>query len=277
MALPEYLSSNAGHSYPSAASRITVVPGNSYVLGSYVEAAAAVPEDEMLHGITIRGDGFTGSYSLQFAVAVGAAGAESIIGWFRFSKQAPSQNGGGQNTVRSLVPIDAIPSGARIAVAAMRSGTGARNWTTGVRTLPKAFVGGTVTTTTNQTVIIPSAADGASITPSASTWADSAWAEVTAAAAADYYLNYLTLLTSNANGFQLELDVGVGAAGNETVITTFKGGTTGGQEGHPSCWRLPHLLDAIPSGARVAVRLRKGDTDTTAYTQACLGVIAKPL
>lgn len=274
--MPEYLTSNAGKSYPPAAVGVTVTAAASFGAGVWVQVSAATPQAELLYGVTCHWAAFTGSFEFEIDVGVGPSSSEVVIATFRGVQRSGSQIVASNSLIRALIPIASIPNGSRIAVRARRSTGSTRDVVVGVQTLPVAFVGGTVTTTTNPLLSLPSAAAGASITPSGSAWGNSNWAQILASAASALYLNHLAVIPNPVSGIQAELDIGIGGAGSEVVITTLKAGFQQGSEGAPSVWRLPHLLDAIPASSRVAVRLRKKGTDLTAWTVG-IGAYAKPL
>lgn len=120
--------------------------------------------------------------------------------------------------------------------------------------------------TTNYQHVLPSAAAAASVTPSGSAWADSAWVELSAATDTDWVLTGAYCFTRAATA-DWELDVGIGAASSEVVICTFKGFVRNiATYGHGLLTPLPIPIDNIPSGSRVAIRMRKAGTNTSDWT-----------
>jgi hypothetical protein len=130
-------------------------------------------------------------------------------------------------------------------------------------------------TTAGSIQCLPTGAAGVSVTPSNSAWANSAYAQVVASAAADLVL--LGVVAVPATNADFEVDVATGADGAETVIATLTGcdqeGPNYGSSG-PIPLSIP--VDNIASGARIAVRMRKAGTNTTAW-QVSLQVASKPL
>src|SRR4030095_4497577 len=127
--------------------------------------------------------------------------------------------------------------------------------------------------TTNRHFAAPSGADAVSVTPNATAWANSAYVEVLTATDAACVLTgisyYTTLGESSSVSYEFEIDVATGAAGAETVIATFRGSNVrvfAGTLAGPTQWQAaPVAIDNIASGARLAVRLRTGSTNTTAW------------
>jgi hypothetical protein len=109
------------------------------------------------------------------------------------------------------------------------------------------------------------AADSATVdvTPSSTTWANSAWFEIDAAAIDDWVLTGVAIGGGVSNSY-FEIDVGYGVAGSEIVAGTVRGfaQTLSYAQGYIP-FSIP--IDSIPSGARVAVRMRKSNADTTPW------------
>lgn len=122
-------------------------------------------------------------------------------------------------------------------------------------------------------ISLPIAAVGISVTPNNTAFANSNWFEVVASAATDYYVAGMVLETIGLGTRDVEVDVGVGAAGSEAVVTTFRFhcNTT------PYKSYQPHVIlgDYIASGSRIALRMRKSSTGTTAFVYG-LEVVEKP-
>lgn len=121
-------------------------------------------------------------------------------------------------------------------------------------------------TTTGQ-LVAPPAAAGVSITPSGTTLTFSAWVEVDPATATDWLLTGISVVAGIQAPFLMQ--VGIGTAGNEVAIADILGFVDDSIDvvgnGY-MIWPIP--IDAIPSGSRVAVRLRKTGTNTTAWRAA---------
>ncbi len=123
--------------------------------------------------------------------------------------------------------------------------------------------------TTNPLFPAPSAAASVSVTPNASAWANSAWVQVIASAADDLILTGLVVHPDDLAVTEIfEIDVGVGAAMSESVVTTFRGTYEKTFYVCPGILPAPIPLDAIALSDRVSVRLRKSNTTTNVWTVA---------
>jgi hypothetical protein len=119
--------------------------------------------------------------------------------------------------------------------------------------------------------IAPPAASGVSVTPNGSAWGNSAWVEVTHATSVAWALAGVVIdaTADRENDIEFEVDVGIGASGSETVVTTLHGvhGQSLGSSPTFSQW-LGVPVDSVPAATRVAVRLRKDGTDAHSWTIA---------
>ncbi len=119
---------------------------------------------------------------------------------------------------------------------------------------------------TNALFTAPAAADGISITPNSSAWTDSSWVTLIASTDAAWILTGLTVIPDDLGlGVSFEIDVGVGGAGSEVMVTTFAGTFANTHFSSPGILPAPIPLDNIGEGARVALRLRKSNTNTTPW------------
>lgn len=113
--------------------------------------------------------------------------------------------------------------------------------------------------------VAPPAAAGASITPANSAWTNSAWSQIIASTAAATTV-YALVFHDAVTDVDFELDLGKGGAGSETVIATVAGHDVNAlyySTIRVLEFRIP--LDNVPTSTRLAVRLRKEGTSTTAW------------
>lgn len=115
----------------------------------------------------------------------------------------------------------------------------------------------------------PSGAAGVSVTPNASSGVNSSWVEIEASTSAAWVLAGIDVRGKVSGGVfyeaYYEVDIGVGAAGSETVICTMPGLNGGGSTCHGDAV-IPIPIDLIPSSSRVSCRLRRwNETDVTAW------------
>lgn len=127
----------------------------------------------------------------------------------------------------------------------------------------------------NTQFALPSGADGVTVTPNTTNWQNSAWVELTAALSAESALTGITARgPTTLAAMNLEIDIGVGDAGNEVPIATLKGinFTAAGVVGNGNYWRLPVGIAAMPNGARVATRMRKSGGSNSDWVISITGV-----
>lgn len=125
--------------------------------------------------------------------------------------------------------------------------------------------------TSNYQFTSPSGTSGVAVTPSGVAWANSPWAEIHPGTDFDWALTSV-ILCNRGTTADYEVDIGVvpvsGAVSGSTVISTLKGMvrslSTYGYGNMP----LPIPVDKIPSGRRVAVRMRKSGTSTAQWSWA---------
>lgn len=90
----------------------------------------------------------------------------------------------------------------------------------------------------------------------AASWGNSgSWVQAIASAADDLALIGLTVM-ADASDQDLEIDIGVGSAGNERSIATVRWYLSNPSNGGPGHFELPIAVSGIASGDRVAVKAR---------------------
>src|SRR3990167_4010231 len=111
---------------------------------------------------------------------------------------------------------------------------------------------------------LPTAAGGTSLTHSSSAWANSAYGEMSASIGSA--ITIVGVAVNAGLAAEFEIDIARGAATSEVVVATFIGHveSLGGLGNHVFFCYIP--IDDIASGQRIACRLRKSGTDTTAWT-----------
>lgn len=131
--------------------------------------------------------------------------------------------------------------------------------------------------TTNIQYTAPPAADGVSVTPNAVAWVNSAWVEIEDVTDAAWVLTSICIPTVGIEDAHFEVEIGVGAVGLETVITTLFGifaDLTSVARHPPLTLSIP--CDAIPAGARVSIRMRKTGVSVTPWKFA-ITYLKKPI
>ena len=206
------------------------------------------------------------SQTIDVDIGIGAAGAEVSVGILRLDYDTIAATIFSPQGMVLPVPLGGIGAGARVSLRARStSGTGPTSWTL---LYYQSFDSTQVTTSTQVLSGAPSGTVSATITPSATPWADSPWTELIAAAATEVGLLGLTHAPAagvSADGY--EYDLGVGAAGAETVLTTLREAAYGSAR-VAHTW-LPGIY-RVAAGTRIAVRLRKAGTSTAAHPVSLL-------
>jgi hypothetical protein len=104
--------------------------------------------------------------------------------------------------------------------------------------------------------VAPPAAAGATLTTAASAWTSGAWVELLSATSAAAHLLGIYQNTSATGAVQYEVDIGVGASGSESVLSTFRincGSFGIAQTG--TIW-MPIAVSGIGNGDRISARAR---------------------
>lgn len=255
----------------------------SWGIGTWVELAAAASEDAMLSCLVHDEATAQGGASREHDIGRGAAGVEVLVARVRTVQGVTADRG------PCNVPFDAllymIASGDRVSVRSRKETATNRNNEVSVGYVSAAAAiaagltyMGTGAGAGSQLKSMPNSAQNAVMTPSATPWNNSGYAQLSAAVADDLILHHLTYAPGGNDQEQgVELDLAVGAAGVEVVEETVAIGmhnTSATYEGSPHI-ALLQLYDGIPNGSRLTIRMRKSGTVTTAVS-AGLGYFEKP-
>ncbi len=257
--------------WPSSAASIVVTSGaGNGLLGDWTEivAADAIPDAIQIAGFVAQL--YTGATNgvdrLEIQIGIGAEDEEEMI-------SAPllvSASAGNLNNETWMLPIAiaGIAAGSRVSLRTRSAGTSVAYtfvlmYTTGI---------GDAGSTTAAYQYAPYDADGGdqtgtSVTPSATPWDDSAWAEViTLLGRGSAIIGVGAAYPSAAyDGVEYEIDIGTGEIGEETVLTTIRSVFSEvGPQGYCTAW-LPAPRQ-ISVDSRISYRLRKAGTSVTPLT-----------
>lgn len=246
-------------SIPGGAVGITVTDATSWGTPAWVEVDPSLDTAGVLMGVCFEGASVLGGGTMEIEVGKGAAGSEVIVATFAAAWRYLA--GSAPNNVLLPIGIDNLPLGSRIAIRLSKNTSSAATSVLSILYYPKPITG-TLLTTANPLKCVPYRADGIAITPNASAWAYSAYAEVIASTATGIVV--VGVVVIHAAGGSAEVVLATGASGAEVDRTVFAVVTqsTGANEGGPRYHELWSPL-RIPSGTRVAVRIRKEGTNTT--------------
>jgi hypothetical protein len=237
---------------PAAANAVTVTPsGTAWANSAWVELTSSVAAASVLTGLMVNNQ----SISCEFEVDIGTGGvgAEVVICTFRGDSIDNASNTG---PYVLPIPIDNIANAARLAVRMRKSGTNTTTWFFAASYYEKPITGNLLTTA-NQVLVAPSAATGTSVASGSSAWANGSWAQVIASTASAIVIIGFELLTP-VGASEWEMDIGIGSAASEVVISTlrWRWNASGGGDGCPLAYMLPIPLDNVAISTRVAVRAR---------------------
>ena len=132
-------------------------------------------------------------------------------------------------------------------------------------------------TTTSGLAWLPSAANGISLTPSATAWANGSWVELTSSAPSTLYSAFIVVMPNNGAivpAVSYEIDLGVGVSGHEVIVGTFRARAHGDLWGPTSTVPFGLIHNRIATGTRVAMRIRHGATSDTDVYRVALGYFA---
>ncbi len=253
-----------GYVCPSAATAPNVTPsGTSWNNSAWVQLTAASDTDWLVTGLTVElvNNGSPASgVDFEVDIGVGGAGSEAVITTF---KGYVGDNNISYMWFPSFIPVDAIPSGSRVAVRMRKSGTSTNVWVFALSHLKKSTTSGVyVFASTKPTKVVPSAAVGTTLTNSGVAWSSGAWVQLIASTSTAIVLEAVPTDNFTQNGsVEVEIDIGIGAAASEVVITTLRQSYKGvdPSRGYILIPIWPPL-DAIPASTRVAARMRSNDT-----------------
>lgn len=248
---------------PAAANPLTLTSGaTAWASGAYVEFIASTAAPITILGITSDGGG-TASAQIEFDIAKGAAGVEVVVAtvrWFASNPAAASNN-----YYPLLIPISGIGAGERVSLRVRKhSGTAlpvtcsltyAENWDANAESYALKCV--------------PSAANGVTITPNGTAWANSAYVELTPGITNPIGIAGLSLNRAVV-GVDYEIDIATGPSGTPSVITTIRGSSIGTSTSGALIYdHLPAIYE-VAANTRISVRIRKTGTSGANWTAALL-------
>ncbi len=239
---------------PATANGSTITTAAGWAsTGTYVEFIASAATDLSITGMLIRT--VTSNEDYQFDIAVGGAGSEVV-------KRAVAVMGNAaEGDFFYLVkPALNIAPGDRVAI---RGRTAVGNRTVNVNLVYIASPDFDQRTS-NSGSVYPHAAAGVSVTPNGTAWNDSGWTQLVASTSTNVIVTDIQMLLGGGTPRGIEIDLGTGAASSESVITTAR--THYGGPAHSQVQSIDFTYPVyVPSGSRLAVRMRAAGTNTTAF------------
>jgi hypothetical protein len=261
---------------PPAADPVELTPNASaWGNSAWVELIATAAADIVVTGIIVRPGNDNVAKDFEIDIGTGSGGSESVVTTFRGSYGDPEHaNPGG---LPLPIPLDNIPDGSRVSARMRKSNTGATpTWAVALKYYEKPIIGDLLVTAKPQKPA-PSAATSISLTTGASAWANSTWTTLVASTSAATILTGIVIKLLSLD-MSWEVDIGIGAAASEVVLTTIRFHHTGIQTvDGPSYFPLYNPLDNIPSSSRLSARTRSQSTSGTRTITCSITYLEKPL
>jgi hypothetical protein len=256
---------NVEYTAPAGAAAVSVTPsGTAWAYSAWVDVIASTAAASVLTAVHVVVAGV--AVECEFQVGVGAAAAEVAIASVRSVYNSTVSSTGEH---RFPIPIDAIPAAARVAIRMRKAGTNVTPWTFAIGYMEKPITGD-LQVSVKPTVIAGAGAAATVVAWSTTAWVFGAWTQLIASASGDLVVVALALSGSN---LELELEIGIGAAAAEVTLTTVRVFVSAANDG-PGYLALPNPLTGIPSGARVAARMRKAGTSASGCSVALIYMVA---
>lgn len=256
------LITNQQYASPSAASNVAVTAtGVAWTNSAWTQIAATTDTVWILVSlICSTTDSNVTSSDMEVDIGTGGAGSEVVLTTIRRRCQQDSSLI--PDTIRFLIPIDNLNG--RHAVRVRCSHARAAAYFFAITYL-KNPISGTLQVTTKPTKCYPAAANSPTVVSSGTPWVNSAWVQIVAATATDIVLTHVVAEVIQAGG-ESDIEIGVGAAGFEVVVTTVRASSFSAHTQSGGLYELPNPLDNIPTGSRIAFRVR---CNIASITHAC--------
>ncbi len=112
--------------------------------------------------------------------------------------------------------------------------------------------------------VAPPAADMVELLDGGNSWEYGDWVEVIAATSADCNVAGICVGASSAySNMEAEVEIGVGASGEEASIGLIRIYGPNSGTAHPGIYLLPVVTDTVDAGSRIALRYREHDVNLT--------------
>lgn len=256
---PFYVDNELKWTTPGADGTAITPAGSAYADSAWAELMASAPDDLVAAAIEVyEGDNDVANH-FEIDIGVGGSGSEAVIGTLRGIASINAPSGHHAGLLHFPIPIDAIPSGSRIAARLRQASTDTTDWRVSLGYYEKPIVGN-MPTTTAPSKTVPAASASTVVSVESQGWVDSGWVEVEASTPAPWVLGALITEPEQTWDLEYEVDIGIGSAGNEVVVGTVKVWHSSFQlatlRGMSHVIPLRPLLAVVPSGSRLSVRVR---------------------
>lgn len=264
-------------SLPAAAAGTNIsLSATPWANGAYAQVTASLAAAIQLGSAMITTFGGTASGDeIEIDIAKGGAGSEVVVTTIRYVKNTSGQYA---PNFRFRPIVDNIPTTTRIAVRGRHRSAETGTIAIGFNYYEKPT--GIAQVSAQPHKWWPSAANGVDIAGSGAINSEGlsigAWSQLVASAAADSVLcAFYAQVTINAQAVPHWIEFGVGSAGNEVVVATFRIRVQT-NAGSALPYVLPAPLDLFPLGSRVSIRMKTRSTGTTSLRCAAQ-YMEKPL
>ncbi|MEO0228250.1 MAG: hypothetical protein ABIL70_09410, partial [candidate division WOR-3 bacterium] len=246
---------------PSQAAGVSVtLSSTAWANSSWYQVIASTSDAIVVGAVTLNP---AVACEFELDIGKGASGSETVVTTIR----GRSTTAGGPQTITLNPLVDNIGSSTRVAVRIRANTTTTTAWTVKLTYYNKTNLGvGSEILTTKPLKWAPSATNGASVTPSATAWANSSWVQLIASTSTSISLAAVELQPASAVDFEIEF--GIGASGSEVPIGLVRGRNLSTTLGNIYTMNIAPLIKSVPSGSRLAVRIRTSGTTTTAWRVA---------
>lgn len=241
---------NAQKVVPSAAAGVAVTPVvTAWANSSWYEVTSSMPVNALITGWSLN---HATAFQYEIDIGVGAASSEVVVATYAGSHESNVCH----SHHHAPIPVR-IASGSRVAVRIRKSGSSTAN-----RAFKLMYVedDSNLPYAADVPGVAPSAAAGASVTPSGTAWNASSWVQLHSGLTDVVALGVVVDIGAAA---EFEIEVGIGAASSEVGIGKVVSArtATGGVS-----YFLPFAIPIKCTGTnRFAVRIRKSGTSTTAW------------
>lgn len=257
------LTTSLASSAPSGSSGLTLTTGvGAWTWGSWVEFIASAATDINITELSEHSSPGAVSAQVDIQVGVGTAGNEVPIGYFHYHMRNTGADGNIFRIVQLPCALPTISAGSRVALRIRQrdalSQSGDYSFTY-FSDLDSDNIH------TGSPGALPDGADAVSVTPNATPWDWSDWVEVAVLADSGDVFGVAWDVASGPAQDDIEFEVGTGAAGSEVPKTRFRTSKLTNNTGRIHRVIRSAVCPLGDAGTRVAVRMRKADTDVTAF------------
>lgn len=242
---------------PPAAASPVLTSGASFTYGAWVELITSTATPITIAGLSLSVPSLGGNALVDLQIGVGLAGAEVAISTYFFFLAGGAS---GPNSFPFEVPLDGITTGTRVAMR-LRYQSSAGTIAVALHYYANFDASHKSTLAASY---VPLGAAQVATTPGAS-WASGSWFQLTAGLGSENALLGIEVRGHNSGvGFyDQEIDLGIGGAGAEVLVTTLRGYVAAGGSSGWGGYSLPAPLP-VSGSSRIACRSRHSATGTAA-------------